>query len=305
MITIISSAYGSTTKVHFKNSQQCKLVLFSHYFIPNNEKNSNILFNLKEQKCHEQVKKQIISYLKKLRGKVNTSIIKDIIPLKSKIHLEIQPKVVHVYSLNKIIKKKLHLKKSHILKEIKFVRNNLVWGFDNNIFNNMEINCHDCKGTGRKNLTLTLTSQNSSNESFKKYYFSAIIYKKVRALIAQKPLSIYSDLANLSHYKFNEIITEDPSSLILDKDKIKFYKLNKNINSGSPITYHDIVPLNIIKFGDDVNLIVEGKGMKISTFATAMENGKIYEQVKLKIKNKKNKTIQGKVVNFKTVKVEL
>jgi flagella basal body P-ring formation protein FlgA len=166
----------------------------------------------------------------------------------------------------------------------------------------INVNCSLCKNTGNKNIKIELRDPISGE--YKALWAKADLAAKTKALVCLENLNVNNQ--PLSPRQFKETVTYStrPDQFFTSESQTIFYKLNKPKVKGEPIRFQDLTPVNLVKMGNPVTVILRNESLFLEGTAIPGQSGKLGERIRLK-NTRTQKTIVGKVIDFNKVEVEL
>lgn len=260
------------------------------------EKKSISEAGLDLKECDSSKEQRILNFINDFKGTLTDRIVK--LEIGSGIQLSSN---IQITSLESFLNNKLS-----IPKDWKFINSSFTGqtsGFlktdKNDVLN---VQCSNCINPGKKNILIE--SYNPISGRTSRNWVSTELSVKSLALVASKNFNIDYQSLNPSEFELKEVYTTSPDKIFTQKDRLVFYKLNRPKAKGEVLIFQDISPVNLVKMGTPVNVVLIHNGIKISGNAIAGQSGKIGETIRLK-NTKTNKTIVGKIINFNKVEVNL
>lgn len=250
---------------------------------------------------HIECEKETIDSLKEtihsIDGKITNTQLTDLL-LSKGYKTSIQPSLIEVEHLKKIIREKLTTPPNIFIENFDFKNQEGYLSLKN--FDQLILSCTPCHFSSQEFINLKILSANGSEVSHK---FSADFKKTIKAYRFKK-----------FHHAFSDV---DPSSLepttasetpytevFHNLEQIMFYKTNKPIKPGELLRVSDLSPINIVRGGSKIDVIIENNLIRIKTNGISRGNGGIGQIVEI-FQPDQNKKYQAKVIDFNKVLVEL
>ncbi|MCF8057995.1 MAG: flagellar basal body P-ring formation chaperone FlgA [Bacteriovoracaceae bacterium] len=166
----------------------------------------------------------------------------------------------------------------------------------------INVDCSLCKNTGEKNVKIEL--RDPIKGSYKAFWSKGDLAAKTTALVCLDNLNVNNQ--PLSPRFFREKITYStrPDQFFTSAPQTVFYKLNKAKVKGEAIHFQDLTPVNLVKMGNPVTVILRNESLSLEGSAIPGQSGRLGERIRLK-NVRTQKTIIGKVIDFNKVEVEL
>lgn len=166
----------------------------------------------------------------------------------------------------------------------------------------INVECSLCQNTGTKTVKIELVD--SINNRYQNTWINAEVAVKTQALFAKENLQVNNTPLTPSIFKLETLYSSKPEQFFLNKDKVIFYKLNKPIAKGEKLNYSDLTPVDLVRMGQPVSVILKNNSLRLESTATANQSGKLGQSIRLK-NSRTNKVIIGKIIDFNKVEVEL
>lgn len=160
----------------------------------------------------------------------------------------------------------------------------------------ISVSCAKCSEPGERNIKLKIDQETiwlSSNIKVKRSGFKLL-----------RDVSPFGQDLSPALVKASSALDDGKSPIFRDIENLKFYRPNKPLSKGKTLKQTDLSPKLLVKFNQSVEVLLKGKNISLKTKATARQNGKHGETVKL-YNQKTKKNILGTVIDFNTVMVEL
>jgi flagella basal body P-ring formation protein FlgA len=165
----------------------------------------------------------------------------------------------------------------------------------------IQVVCHPCQFHGSEHLKFVMKKNDAVTRSFE---VNSSISKKVPALRLSQTIPAFSDNISSAFLVPTEMNQGPYTQFFTDVSKLKFYKTNKMIKAGNILKQSDLVPINIVKAGERVEITFENNLIKVKSQALSRQNGGIGDSIE--VWNQSNgKKYKGIITDFNKVKVNL
>lgn len=269
---------------------QCKIESFQHIV-----KFNKILDNsvIKTSNCSNKITSKFINFISDVEGEIPAKHLENIFLSEYQSKVQFSPKKISVYSAGEFINQELKLDNT-IVKDVRSLYGNASYNTDH--IKSVRLSCNQCNTPGEKNLKL-LTSD-------KQIWLSATFLIKRKALVLKSDVSPFQGGLTKSNVTEKSILDLGNDQLFSDYENIRFYKVNKNLLKGNVLKQFDLVPKTLVKFNQNVEVIVKGQKVALKSRAISRESGR-YGQIINLYNPKTKKIIKAKVIDFNKVMVEL
>ncbi|MCK6593607.1 MAG: flagellar basal body P-ring formation chaperone FlgA [Bacteriovoracaceae bacterium] len=166
----------------------------------------------------------------------------------------------------------------------------------------IEVSCESCLSYGDKNIKIDLV--HPINATRISQWLSTKVTAKITVLKANKNINLQNEGFKKDDFITEDLLTTQPDKFISQFEMIKFYKPNKVIIQGMPLTNQDIAPLQLVRYGTPVKVVLKNNNISIIKSAIPHKSANFGETIELKNPSN-NKLISGKVVDFNKVLIEL
>lgn len=164
------------------------------------------------------------------------------------------------------------------------------------------VQCSLCQNTGEK--TIKIEVVDAIKNRYRNHWVNAEVAVKTQALVSEENLKVDNTPLSPNQFTLKTLYSSKPERFFLSKDKVVFYKINKPINKGQMLSYSDLSPVDLVKVGRPVSVVLKNQSLTLEGSAIASQSGKLGERIRLK-NNRTNKVIIGKIIDFNKAEVEL
>lgn len=269
---------------------QCTLESFAHIIKFNKILDSSII---KTTTCSDKVLQKFINFVSDVEGEIPAKHLKNIFSSEHKIEINFKPNMINVQSAGEFVKNKAQLNE-YAVKDVRSLYGNASYNTDS--INNIRISCSQCSSPGEKNIKLITAD--------KQIWLSATFLVKRQALVLNKDLNPFQDELNQNAVSVKSIYDTGNDQLFSDYEHIKYYKVNKNLLKGNTLKQFDLTPKTLVKFNQNVEVIVKGSKVALKSRAISRESGRFGQIINL-YNPKTKKVIKAKVIDFNKVMVEI
>lgn len=166
----------------------------------------------------------------------------------------------------------------------------------------LEVACENCLNYGDKSIKIDII--HPINATRVSQWLSTKVTAKISVLKANKNIGLQNEGFKKDDFITEDLLTTQPDKFISQFDAIKFYKPNKVIIQGMPLTNQDITPMQLVRYGTPVKIVLKNSNISIIKTAIPHKSANFGETIELKNPSN-NKLISGKVVDFNKVLIEL
>lgn len=255
------------------------------------ELKSHIVF----KNCNDDQSNRFLNFLSDFKGNLNHHILRVELP---SITLE---KSVTISRLSDYINSRLTKPKDWKVTNLKFSHANQTL-IALNKSDTLSLECNNCSHTGSKTIKGTIV--NPIDNSYKSLWFKGDLAVKTKSLVVSENIGVSNQPLSPSQLEVKTIYSKNPDRLFTNINQIVFYKLNKGKSKGEAIHYSDITPVNLVRVGQPVTILLKKNSLRLEGKATPHQSGKLGQVIRLK-NNRTNKTVIGKIVDFNKVEVQL
>jgi len=247
-----------------------------------------------ESDCNENVQINFVRLISSANGKLNSKHLQAIYKSEYKLDVNFKPENIEVMEIKEYISENMAKDHSLSFSSINSFYKNASINLSQNDF--VEVQCNNCSTPGNKNFKLLLNK--------KVIWLSGKLLLRRTAFVTKKDINAFNDKLSKSLFEESVIFSEGKEQLFTDLKNIHFYTANKKILNGKSLRSNDLSPLDLIKYGRPVKVILKSKTLSLRSSAVAKQAGKYGQMIEL-YNQKTKKKIFGRVVDFNTVVVEL
>ena len=207
---------------------------------------------------------------------------------------------IAIYTLEDYLSKNLKPGESLYIKEAKVVGQARSI-FSLNEFDDISIDCNDCKNIGTHSAKIVHTNSKGQATSF---WTSFKVQKKIDVLTARSSQSVDHKELQPHLFTWQTIYTEKPEAYFVEKNQLQYYKANQKLREGDALLKTHLTPVNLIKMGDMANIEMKLGNITLKGKGMATRSGKIGDVISLK-NLRTQKVIMGKVIGKNTIEAQL
>ncbi len=277
------------------NTFSCEIETFQNLVFL---KKSNLKVDhvFKSTTCSDKINKSIIEYLSEAEGALDSNYLQKVFKNSFKI---IFPQRITVRNLDDLLRSNLDFKKNYKWFTKTESKNQYTFGYDNEDV--IKTLCHHCETTGIKNLQIIINRFDGNRHAL---WLRGKVLSSVTAFISKRDLPALHTINLLRDFKKEIYFTEHPQKFASSKDELVYSKLSRSINRGTAIQRNQIIPMKLVKAGAIVNLDLKHKSLRLSSKAAAISSGKLNDIIRVR-NLKTGRIVQGKIVDFNKIEVEL
>ncbi len=269
----------------------CKIVSFSKIIKINKVLDQSII---KKTNCDEKTLRVFTELISGATGELKAAHLSQILKSEFNSNVSIEPKEIDVQHVKDTLTSLVDMPK------------NLTLSKTSSLFGKASLNiaegtslkaiCNSCETAGSKNIKLLVNN--------KTIWFSVEVLTKRIGYIPLNTISPFSGKLSSSQFRKTYIFDNGRKHLFQDIKNIRFYKATRQLRKGETIKLTDLIPMTIVKPGQNIKVILKGKSISLKSSALSRQPGRIGEYISV-YNQKTNKKINGQVVDFNTVMVEL
>lgn len=269
---------------------QCNIESFQHIIKFNKVLDNSVI---KSSDCSDRAKAKFISFISDVEGQIPAKHLENIFLSEHQLEVRFTPKTMNIHNSGEFIKEQLNLNNT-LVKDVRSLYGNASYNTES--IETLRVTCSQCNSPGEKNLKL-ITSKKQ-------------IWLSANFLIKRNALILNSDITPFQGSLSKAIVSEKPvldlgnDQLFNDYENIRFYKVNKSLLKGNILKQFDLVPKTLVKFNQNVEVIVKGSKVALKSRAISRESGRYGQLINL-YNPKTKKVIKAKVIDFNKVMVEL
>ncbi|MFY7992726.1 MAG: flagella basal body P-ring formation protein FlgA [Bacteriovoracaceae bacterium] len=264
------------------------------------ENNNNDLSYQNASDCSLTEKEKLHEILMSTDGKITALQMMRMIQVQADVVLTIAPHLIQIDHLKNIARAQLPLPQSIFVKEIRpAIGMKSLYPMKNG--DQIQLTCQDCLyGLNQK---LVMTHNEFIGDKIQ-HLLTINFGKLTKAYKLTQPLQGFAELKNPALYQEDYIEVMPHTELVQDARILKFFKTNKPLKAGVYLRKADLVPMNLVRAGDQTELIFQNAQIEIKTGGIARNNGGHGDSVEVFVPEKKRKYL-GKVIDDHKVVVEL
>lgn len=264
------------------------------------ENNNNDLSYQKDSDCSLNEKEKLHQLLMSTDGKITALQMMRMIQMQSDVAISVSPHLIQIDHLNHIARTQMTMPQSIFIKEIRpAIGMRSLYPLKNG--DEISVSCQDCLYGLNQRLVMTHTPFIGERTQ---HLLTINFGKLTKAYRLTQPIQGFADLKSSTLYQEDYIETIPHTELVQDASTLKFFKTNKPLRAGDYLRKADLVPINLVRAGDQTELIFENQGLVIKTGGIARNNGGHGDAVEVYVPGK-NKKYLGKVIDDHKVVVEL
>ncbi len=264
------------------------------------ENNNNDLSYQSDNDCDLNQKEKLHQLLMSTDGKITALQMMKMLQIQSDVSISIAPHLIQIDHLNNIARTQLPLPQAIFVKEIRPAIG-MKSLYPIKIGDEISLSCQDC--LYGLNQRLVMTHAPFIGEKVQ-HLLTINFGKLTKAYRLTQPLQGFAELKSSTLYQEDYIETIPHTELVQDASVLKFFKTNKPLKAGDYIRKADLVPMNLVRAGDQTELIFQNTQLSIKTGGIARNNGGHGDSVEVFVPGKNRKYL-GKVIDDHKVVVEL
>lgn len=158
------------------------------------------------------------------------------------------------------------------------------------------VDCPSCISPGERNIKIKVNA--------KTIWLSAKVKIKKSGFVLKKDVTPFN--TELTEEMIEEATAFDDGKEMLFRDakNIRFYRPSRPLSKGKTLSIRDLVPRTLVRFNQNVDVLIKGDSLMLKTKAHARQSGKYGDTIKL-YNPKTKKNLLGKVIDHNKVVVEL
>ncbi|MDH5580782.1 MAG: flagellar basal body P-ring formation chaperone FlgA [Bdellovibrionales bacterium] len=278
-------------------SQACEIKTYDRLITNRDQINTKKNSLIKETSCPKKVLEKFISLVQEVSGTIDDNKINSILSEEGLTeYISIRPKKIEIIPLSFFLRKNIKIKNQDILFDnIQVLDRSFGFGLDHG--EKYNIQCSNCELPGLKNISLIF-------KSTQPLWLTAQLKFKVSALVATTNISPSMRPLDKGQVELRDIFVSHPNNYFTDLKLIRFYRPSRPIVKSAPLNINDVTKVDLVRIGRPTSIILDGSGFFISSTGIPMNNGKLYQSIKIK-NTKTNKVVTAEVVDFNKVKIKL
>lgn len=265
----------------------CETKLYSHVYLIGQAEPINSVIN---SNCEKEVVDKLVSAISNLKGQIKTNQLTEIADIQS----DIEPQMIHVYHLEDIINKNIHIQDGHKLIDIKST--NGIQSIISNSPLNLDIKCISCTRLGKKTVKVI-------NKS-KTYWFSGTLATPTKVWVPKRNFPALTTGLTKDDFKEEVVFAKNQRPYFQEIKEISFYQTTRYLKKGEPVEENQLKQMLLVRHGQKIELTVKGSQIRIETFGIAKRDGYLNEFVEV-LNPKTKKTYLAKIIDFNKGMIEL
>jgi flagella basal body P-ring formation protein FlgA len=280
------------------NSESCEVEIAEKVYHFGDASSSGLKL-WRDSNCSDHLNEKLRSFLLNASGPISSTQLERILSENGPKNFKVFPQRIRIYNLKEKMQQRFGLAHNQGLKNFRLIdKGELLLSLDQRL----DFKCSDCRSTGEKNIEIIIS--NTSNAREKTRWLKADSIVKTKALAPKTALRVDQKGITPDSFHLIDIDTQAPEELFTNRAQLVFYRLNKSLERDQALTHKDLAPINLIKIGTPVKVILKNKNLSLSYRATALRAAKFGESIKLRAQDS-NKVITGKVIDFNKVEIKL
>lgn len=264
------------------------------------ENNNNDLSYQNANDCTLTEKEKLHEILMSTDGKITALQMMRMIQAQADLALTIAPHLIQIDHLTSIARNQLPLPQSVFVKEIRpAIGMKSLYPIKNG--DQISLSCQECLFGLNQRLIMTHTPFIGDRVQ---HLLTVNFGKLTKAYRLTQAIQGFADLKNPALYQEDYIEVVPHTELVQDSKTLKFFKTNKPLKAGDYLRKADLVPMNLVRAGDQTELIFQNAQIEIKTGGIARNNGGHGDSVEVYVPGKNRKYL-GKVIDDHKVVVEL
>jgi flagella basal body P-ring formation protein FlgA len=269
----------------------CNLVTYPQIIKINKQLDGVII---KSSDCSEEIQNEFIEFVSSMTGNISADHLQKIFLSEHSTQVNFLPANIQVESMESTLTRLLSLDKDTVLSNITSFYSQSCITLENEV--KLSASCSDCDQAGIKNFKL-----NRKNTII---WLTGEIQIRRKGFIVIDEINPFNENLNENLFQSQAFLDDGKDHLFQDLQNIRFYKTNKRLEKGRVLKMTDLSPINLIRPGQKINMILNGKNISLKSSAYSRSQGKFGDYIEV-YNTKSNKKITAQVVDFNTVMVQL
>ncbi|EQC43398.1 flagellar basal body P-ring formation chaperone FlgA [Bacteriovorax sp. Seq25_V] len=245
--------------------------------------------------CDQSQVEAINELIKESSGTLEAGFITRYPDLKN---VKLSPSSIRVRNLEELVTSRLNIESN---KKIEIIDQSIQSDFLNLTGEQyLQVYCDECTTNGLK--TLRLVKTNGTNHET--HWVKARLLSAVKTVVAAQDLHLQFTATPLDQFSYEVHYVLKPEEYITDKRDLTFYRLNKSVSRGALIKRSDLTPVQIVKYGTPVKVMLNQSNIKLTSTATPIGSGHFGDTIKLR-NLKTNKIFTATVSGINEVRIDL
>lgn len=284
-----------------KTDEACSITSFATIFRLTPSQYFNSREVIKNSTCNEFVNNKFSSLLSTTEGvALSNHLVKELQNEFPNLNIEILPAKISLQNFNDLLKERLTAESNLFFIDTKLMTSKKLIVLNEG--ERLEISCDNCLSYGDRSIKVDIVDIMEGTRVTS--WASSKVAAKVTILKANRNIGVQNEKFKKEDFVLESMLTTEPNKFISNYDDIKFFKPNKTLIKGMPITTTDISPIQLVKYGTPVKIILKNQNISILRNAIPHRSASFGETIELK-NPQNNKLITGKVIDFNKVLIEL
>lgn len=249
---------------------------------------------IQKTNCDESTQTLFIEIISGATGELRASHLSQILKSEFNKNVEVTPELIKIEDVKETLTKLIQIPENLSLSKTSSLYSKASLNLQSDT--SLKAICNACETAGEKNIKVLVNNRT--------IWFSAQILTRREGFVTINSLSPYSKKLTQNQFRKTYFYDKGTSHLFSDIENIRFYKPTRQLEKGRVLKISDLTPLTIVKPGQKVKVILKGKNISLNSTALSRQSGRIGDYIQV-YNSKTNKKINGQVVGFNTVLVEL
>ncbi len=280
---------------HLMANEQCQIRTSKALLIIDNNSSSPNQ-SIQDTDCEESLIKEFHAIVSNASG-VLTQEKLNLYLKKSKIKLS--PSKIEIRQFSELLEKNVIKNENMVVKNIKQLSNNKIIQLDS--LDSVDIICNNCNESGAKNVQIVY---DSNLKKQRKLWITFDLLRRRFALVARKTINTFSSKLSKEDFKKVEVPLNENINLFDDFENLRFYKTNKSIHAGQVLTQGDLSPIDLVRSGRKVKVLISQKSVTLKTIGVSKSSGKLGDLVEV-FNPKSKKKFVAEIIDENTVQIKL
>lgn len=306
VFSIFSAVFFSENALSFTgepnaNVEKCTITSFATIYRLSPAQYFNPKEVIQNSTCNEFINNKFSSLLSSTEGiALSSHLVNELANEFQNLTIEVLPNKISLQNLNDKLKNTLSENSNLYFTDTRQVNNKKLFALKEN--EKLEVFCDNCMSYGERNIRIDTV--NILEGTRITHWVSSKLAANVSVLKAKHNIPLQKNKFEKEDFITEKLLTTEPNRFISNYEDVKFYKPSKTLIRGMPITTQDISPIQLVRYGTPVKLILKNQNINIQRSAIPHRSGAFGEIIELK-NPQNNKLITGKVIDFNKVLIEL
>jgi flagella basal body P-ring formation protein FlgA len=281
--------------------KKCEINLYPKIYHTSNWSEIGTPDVIKHSNCPFGIQSRVLSLLSNINGKVQTRHLSWVLTEEqSEYPISINPSEIEIYPLLDLLRGQIKQDSQWVWKNLTLTSGKKVLGLEKDEI--VTLSCQSCQDTGEKNIQIKIFHLN--NKSGRTEWLNVKLHVKTKVLTALVSLVPTQEGMRPDNFEWKIIDDPRPEQYYTNLSQLMFYKLNKALAPGAPLRNIDLIPMTLVTPGVPAQVHIIQDSFNISNTAIPTRSGQFGEVIPLRVE-KGNRIIQGKVIDFNKVLVEI